>query len=96
MDLRERVLADEQVLVPLEALHQVARADALAPLVVAHAHDRGVEMPARPAVPARLERRVQRQAMVGNLDRNDAGHALFPLVCWHPTAPHPPAGTFSP
>src|SRR3546814_7039650 len=55
----------------LEANHQVAGADADQPLVGDHPHHRGVEGGAGPGVPTRPERRVQRQAMAGDVDARD-------------------------
>src|SRR3546814_3518143 len=63
-----RVLADEEILVAGKAEHEVAGANADAPLVVGHAHHGDVEVPARPAVPACDEGRVERPAVVVDVD----------------------------
>src|SRR3546814_9161035 len=69
-----RVLADEEILVAGKAEHEVAGANADAPLVVGHAHHGDVEVPARPAVPACDEGRVERQAVVADVDAGDGRH----------------------
>ena len=56
----QRVLADEQVLVRLEAVHRVARADADHALVGLDAHERDREEPPRLGVPGGRERRLER------------------------------------
>ena len=66
----ERIVADEQVLVAGEAQHRIARANALV-VAGAHAHERAGVAGARPRVPRRVERRVERQAVVADFDRVD-------------------------
>ncbi len=68
---RERILAHEQPLVTLEAEHAIAGGDAHQPGVGRHAHDRGIEVHARLRVPAGIECRCQRQAMVADRDGRD-------------------------
>jgi len=71
----------------LEALHEIAGADAFAALVIPDAHDGRIEVPARAAVPTRLERRIERQAMMGDLYGNDLAHggSLSPsMIPKHP------------
>ena len=68
---RQRVLADEQMFVPLEAEHHIARADAGDAEIGVHAHDRRVPERARLGIPARMERRIEMMAMAGDLDRRD-------------------------
>ncbi|BBJ38178.1 hypothetical protein SSPO_008960 [Streptomyces antimycoticus] len=58
----ERVLADEQVLVGVEAVHQITGADTGDPLVGVDADDRRVEVAPWLGVPRGPERRVQLQA----------------------------------
>ena len=72
----ERIAADEEMLVSGEAGHRVAGADAFEPLVGAHADDRRVEIFARAEIPARPERRVEREAVMRDLDRGDF-HAVL-------------------
>ena len=71
--IAERVLADEQAFVALEAEHHVARADAGHPEVGVNAHDRRVPEGARLGVPARVKRRIEMEAMTGDLDAGDDG-----------------------
>ena len=75
---RERVLADEQMLVTLEAEHHVARADAGDAEIGVNLHDRRVPERARLGVPTRMERRIEMQPMPGDLDCGDRrlGRAL--------------------
>lgn len=56
-----RVLADEQVLVALEVLHQVAGADSDPSLLVGDPVDGGVEKTPRAAVPTGLEKWIEMQ-----------------------------------
>src|SRR5262249_46598772 len=67
----ERILAHEELLVALEAEHTVAGAETHEPAVRRDAHDRGVETDARLRVPARVERGLERQAMMADGDRRD-------------------------
>jgi len=52
---RERVAADEKILVTLEAEHAVARSDSYETAVGAHPHDGGIEMSAWTGVPAGIQ-----------------------------------------
>ena len=56
----QRILADEQVLERLEAVHRVARADPDDPLVGLDPDDRRRERRPRDGVPGGRERRVER------------------------------------
>jgi hypothetical protein len=72
---RERVGADEQVPVGVEAVHGVAGADADDAVVGVDAHDRRVEHGAGLGVPGGAQRRVEREAHpvqrdVGDLHRS--------------------------
>ena len=69
---RQRVLADEQVLERLEAVHRVARADAHDALVGLDADDRGGERAARDRVPGGREGRVQGHDEPAQADGGDA------------------------
>ena len=68
---RHRVLADEKMLVPLETDHHVARGEAHQPLIGLDPGNDRIEMRPRPRIPTRPERRVQRQAMMADLDLGD-------------------------
>jgi hypothetical protein len=67
----QRVLADEQMLVAGKSGHRVAGADPFKARIRPHAHDGGVELGARLKIPARPERRIERQAVMGDLDGGD-------------------------
>jgi hypothetical protein len=67
----EGIVPQEQRLVAGEADHQVPRAIAHEPGIRRHSHDRGIEVLARLAVPARDERRCERQAVLSDLDGGD-------------------------
>ena len=73
---RHRVAADEQVLVAGEAQHQVAGADPDLAGVGRDADDGGVPVRPRAGVPARPERRVEGEPVLGDLDSGDRGHGL--------------------
>jgi hypothetical protein len=68
---REWILTDEQVFMPLEAEHAIARGDTDQATVGRDAHEGRVEVSARPAVPARGKRRGKRQPVVTDRDRGD-------------------------
>ena len=68
----QRVLADEQVLVRLEAVHRVARADPDDPLVGLDPDDRRRERAPRDRVPGGRERRVERHDEAVEADAGDA------------------------
>jgi hypothetical protein len=70
----ERIAADEQVLVTGEAKHQIAGAIADEPVLRADAHDGGIEVLARLAIPAGTEWGLEKQPVVGDLDRCDLVH----------------------
>ena len=63
---RQRVLADEEMLMAGEADHHVAGGNPAQPFVGRNPHDRRIEMSARARIPTRVEGRVQRQAVMGN------------------------------
>ena len=68
---RQRVLADEQRFVALEAEHHVARANAGDAKIGVNLHDRRVPMRARLGVPAGAKRRVEFEPMARDLDGGD-------------------------
>ncbi len=70
----ERVLADEVALEVGEAVHRVAGADADVTGVVVDLHDRCRELRARPRVPRRGERWIERELVVADLDAGDGAH----------------------
>ena len=65
------VLADEEMFVAREAQHGVAGADTGQAGIGVHPDDRGLEGAAGLRVPAGVERRVERQAVVRDLDAGD-------------------------
>jgi hypothetical protein len=101
----ERVLADEEMLVPGKADHEIPRGDADRPLIGVDPHDRRIELRARPRVPAGMKRRIEMQAMLGDDDLGDL-HACSPAACarsaimygpaspWYTVARHIPAGRY--
>ena len=68
----QRVLADEQVLEGVEAVHRVARPDARDALVGLDPDDGGRERPARDRIPGGRERRIERQDEPLQADGGDA------------------------
>ena len=70
----ERVLADEVALEVGEAVHRVAGADADVTGIVVDLHDRRRELGARPRVPRRGERWIERELVVADVDAGDGAH----------------------
>ena len=68
---RERILPDEETLVPLETEHAIARADAHQPGVGRYPYQRRIEVHPRLRVPAGVEGRRERQAVMTDGDRGD-------------------------
>ena len=66
---RQGILADEQVLEGLEAVHRVAGPDARHALVRLDPHDGRRERPARHRIPCRREGRIERQDQPLETDR---------------------------
>jgi len=84
---RQRIVPDEELLVALEAEHPIARTVADESGVGRDAHDGGVEVQSRPGIPARVERRLEWQAVVGDPDRGnpvfESGRRGFRGACAH-------------
>jgi hypothetical protein len=85
----ERVLAYEQIFMPSEANHPVARTIADETAVRRHPHDRRIQMNTRLTVPACLERRIKCEPVVGDIDRPNSmcsgghRHVLFARTHWY-------------
>ncbi len=66
-----RILTDEQMLMALEAKHEIAGADADETLVGRDPDHARIEVPPRPTVPAGVEGRIQRQPVMADGDVGD-------------------------
>ena len=71
---RQRVAADEEMLVAGEAEHEVAGAEADMAVVRGDADDGGIPERARARVPAGVEWWVEVEAVLGDLDGGDGRH----------------------
>ena len=68
---RQGILADEEMLVAGEAQHGVTGGYAGDAGIGVDPHDRGIEGDARLRIPTRIEGRIERQPVMGDLDPGD-------------------------